>query len=63
MAQIEFRDGAREVPNHLAEMMNAFQTYRMTYEEATRKANERLTAEFLNRTQQTILNTHFKRPF
>lgn len=63
MAQVEFRDGYREVPDHLASMMAVFETYKITYDEAIKKANDQLTRDFLNKSQQSVLNEHFKRPF
>ncbi len=63
MAQVEFRDGSREVPDHLADLMVVFETYKMTYEEARDKANQRLAADLLNKTQQQILNSHFGKRF
>ncbi len=43
--------------------MVVFETYKMTYEEARDKANQRLAADLLNKTQQQILNSHFGKRF
>lgn len=62
MAKIEFRDGPKEVPDHIAEMIAVFDTYKMTYDEAMRKANNRMAADYLNKAQQSVISAHFKRP-
>lgn len=62
MALVEFRDGVREVPDHLADLMAAFDTYKMTFEEARAKADQRLVSDLLNKTQQQLISTHLRRP-
>jgi hypothetical protein len=49
--QIEFRDGIREVPDHLALIMRGLPTYDMTYEEARQKANWKMVADIANKAQ------------
>ena len=49
--QIEFRDGIREVPDHLALIMRGLPTYDMTYEEAREKANWKMVADIANKAQ------------
>jgi len=49
--QIEFRDGLREVPDHLALLMRGLPTYDMTYEEARAKANWKMVADIANKAQ------------
>lgn len=49
--QIEFRDGIREVPDHLAVIMRGLPTYDMTYEEAREKANWKMVADIANKAQ------------
>lgn len=59
--RIEFRDGFREVPDHLAELMRGLPTYDMTYEEAREKANWRMVADFANKAQNDIVRKSLRR--
>lgn len=59
--QLEFRDGIREVPDHLADMMRGLDTYRMTYEEAQIAANQRLVRDRLNQAGEKVIADHFRR--
>lgn len=52
--QIEFRDGIREVPDHLGELMRGLPTYDLTYEEARQKANWKMVADIANKVQQDL---------
>jgi hypothetical protein len=55
VAQVEFRTGFREVPDHLAAMMRNMETWRMTYEEAVDKANWKVAADYANKVQDSIV--------
>ena len=55
--QIEFRDGIREVPDHLAYLMKGLPTYDMTYEEARQKANWKMVADIANKTQADMVRS------
>lgn len=57
---LEFRDGFREVPDHLAALMTGIETFRLTYREALEKANNRQLADYLNKQQDVILRRHFE---
>lgn len=61
MAQLEFRDGVREVPDHLADMMSGFNTYAMTYEEAQTQANQRIVRDHLNSAGDKVVAEHLKK--
>lgn len=61
MAELEFRDGKREVPDHLADMMRGLETYRMTFEEAQVAASQSLVRDRLNRIGEKVVADHFKR--
>lgn len=63
MALVEFRDGSREVPDHLADLMAGLDTYKLTYEQAKDQANQKLTRDLLDRTQQQLISNHFRRPY
>lgn len=60
MAEIEFRDGPHWVPDHLADMMTGLETYRLTREEATTLANQRLMKDHLSKIQADTIAAHFK---
>lgn len=60
MAEIEFRDGKHEVPDHLAEMMRGLPTHQMTLTEATQAANNSLVGERFNRARQGLITEHFR---
>ena len=61
MAELEFRTGKRAVPDHLADLMAGIETYKLTYEEALRQANARLTGDYLRKAQDRMLHEHFRR--
>lgn len=61
MAQVEFRDGTREVPDHLADLMIGLDTYKLTYAQATVQANQKPTRDYLNNVQQKMLDASLKR--
>ena len=60
MAEVEFRDGVREVPDHLAEMMRGLPTHQMTLTEATQAANNSLIGDRFNRARQNLITEHFR---
>lgn len=53
--QIEFRDGIREIPDHLAALMKGLPTYALTYEEARHKANWKMVADIANNAQNAAV--------
>jgi hypothetical protein len=61
MAQLEFRDGKREVPEHLALPMQRLETFRMTYEEALREVDRRRLADYVNGVADGIVSAHMAR--
>lgn len=58
--KIQFRDGPREVPDHLGELMEHLDTFRLTYEDAIDKANAKLLADHLDKTLAKVVSQHFK---
>jgi hypothetical protein len=56
--EVEFRDGKREVPDYLAELMHGIETHRLTYDEAVEQANEQLTRTHLNRVMDQTIGGH-----
>lgn len=61
MALLEFRDGLREVPDHLADMMRGLDTYQLTYEQAQTQANQSLVRDRLNRVGEKVVSDHLRR--
>jgi hypothetical protein len=60
MKDITFRDGQRTVPDHVEDMLSGIETWRYTYEDAMRVANNKLLGDKLDRAQRAMLRDHFK---
>lgn len=58
--RIEFKDGFREVPDYLANLMGNLETWQMSYEEAVKKANWKLASDYANKAQDEIIRVAFK---
>lgn len=61
MQTVEFRDGERDVPDHVAELLRGHSVYAMTYEQAIRYAERVLERNELNRQMNRVIDEHFKR--
>lgn len=61
MAEVQFRDGKRDVAPHLAELMKSIETYKMTYEQAVTEVNRKLMSDHLGQVQQKLISQHFRR--
>lgn len=61
MAEVQFRDGKRLVPAHLADMMVELPTRALTYDEAVEKANWKLASDYANRQMDEAIQSHFRR--
>ena len=59
MREVEFRDGKKVIPDHLADMMIELPTHTMTYEQAVEKANWKLANDHLGRVQERTIQSHF----
>lgn len=61
MAKIELRDGWREVPDHVADLLagHVEQVYRLTYDEAIELANRELTRRHANAAADKLIREHF----
>ena len=59
--RVEFRDGLREVPDHVAGMMTGIETWRYTHEEALRLAEQRILADRLNKVQQDVIRDSLRK--
>jgi hypothetical protein len=61
LVTVEFRDGQRDIPRHLAVLMAGIETHTMTYEQAVRYANQAVVKNRLNAAQRNMVNSHFRR--
>lgn len=52
---LQFRDGERDVPGHLARMMSSIETYRLTYEQAVDEANRRQLGGYVTHAHEKFL--------
>lgn len=60
MKIVEFRDGERDVPDHVADMMRGLRTWEMTYEEAKSKSENRMVSQALEVAQKDLIDAHFR---
>jgi hypothetical protein len=60
MTNVEFRDGERLVPDHVAAMMSGIDTHRLTYDQAIEAANQQLLRNQLNLAQRSAVSEHFR---
>ena len=58
--EVEFRGGKRIIPEHLAILMSTFETYKMTFDEAVAKANQKLLSDHLAEAQNRLVTDHLK---
>lgn len=59
--ELQFRDGKRWVPAHLANLMADFETFKLTYDDALREANNKMTRDFTNDAIDGVIQRHFRR--
>jgi hypothetical protein len=60
MTTVEFRDGERDVPDHVEVMLRGLATHTMTYEEAIRISEKRMVTDRLNQEQARLMTEHFR---
>lgn len=60
MAEVMFRDGPRNLPEHVADLMAGLETFRMTYEQAVKEMNAGMLSSHLGRVEQKIIKSHFE---
>lgn len=60
MAELEFRDGKREVPDHLLELLRQLDTFTMTYEQAILEADKLRERQYLNTQMDRFVEGHFR---
>ena len=61
MATVRFRDGERELPEHLVARFAGTDTRRLTYDEAMAESNQRELRDYLNGIQRRVVREHFER--
>ena len=59
--ELVFRDGRRSVAPYLVDLMSSMDTVRYTYEEAVERVNQRMTVDFVNVAQSSVIAGHFSR--
>lgn len=60
MTTMEFRDGERDVPDHVAVLMKGLRTFEMTYEQARQAAHNNQMKQALDVAQRDIIRQHMK---
>lgn len=60
MVTLEFRDGDKEVPDHVAVLLKAVDTHKLTYDQAIAYSQKSLLKERLNQSQRNLIAEHFR---
>lgn len=60
MAQLIFRDGARDVPDHVEALLKGIDTYKLNFDDAIAAANRKLMNEYLGKSVDKMINDHFR---
>ncbi len=60
MQTLEFRDGERDIPDHLALLMKGIKTYQMTYEQAVKEMEQNQLHQKLIVAQRDLMRQHFR---
>jgi hypothetical protein len=58
--EVEFRDGVRVVPPHVAAILRDIDTFALTFEEAIQVANQKMTRDYLAKVQRDAISGHFR---
>lgn len=61
MPEIEFRDGKRGVPEHVAALLVGVPTYKLTYSEAQEFINLRLENNHVQKAMDKVVNDSLRR--
>jgi hypothetical protein len=62
MAELDFRDGKRGVPEHVEKMLTGVPTYKMTYAEAIEYMNRRLQYDYVENIANRIVSNSLRNP-
>jgi hypothetical protein len=62
MATLEFRDGKREVPDYLADVLRRYENklYQITHDEAIELANRTMEHDVVESKITSVIATHFR---
>jgi len=60
MQELKFRDGHRTVPDHVEALLSGIETWKYTYREALRVANNNLLGDRVARVERELIRNHFK---
>lgn len=60
MPELDFRDGKRGVPEHVASLLTNVPTYKMTYDEAMAEINRRLQYNYVEKIHGAIISESLK---
>lgn len=60
LKEIEFRDGIRTVPEHVADLLRGMDTYTMTYAQAIDAAEKSLVRNEITRQANALIDDHFR---
>lgn len=60
MVTLEFRDGQRDVPDHVGVLLQAVDTHKLTYDQAIAHSQKILLRERLNQSQRSLITEHFR---
>lgn len=61
MRTLEFRDGEKDVPDHVAVLMRGIRTWEMTYEQARSQAHTNQMRQALDVAQRDLVRQHMKK--
>lgn len=59
VAERKFRDGKREIPDYMDDLMAGLQTHKMTYEQAVKAMNSDMVGRHVDRAIDGIVQRHF----
>ena len=58
--KVEFRDGEKEIPDYLADLMAGIETYRLTLREAIDEANAQMLGRYVTKLGQEAVDDHMR---
>ena len=63
LEKVEFRDGERWVPGHVAYLLRhaKIESHTLTYDQAVKAANQAMVVRRANDAQQALVKSHFRR--
>ncbi len=61
MKRMEFRDGEKDVPDHVAALLLGVDTFQYTHDQAVRLSEQQLLKNRLNEAQKRLVDSHLRR--